>query len=232
MPATDKTILLIGASRGLGLAIAAEYLTRGWRVIGTVRGAGRTGLHGLADAHPGRVEIEGLDILEPDQVAGLRDRLAGRRLDALFVNAGVTNNPAETVAEVTTDEFVRVMVTNALAPMRVIEALQNLVGPEGLIGAMSSGQGSVTNNTRGLREVYRSSKAALNQFMRSFAARHEGDPRAMVVMAPGWVRTDMGGEQAPLTIEDSIPSLVKVLLAQHGVPGLRYLDYRGETVPW
>lgn len=228
----NKTILLVGASRGLGHAMAAEYLKHGWTVIGTVRGASRTGLHDLADAHPGRVEIETLDILEPDQIASLRGRLAGRRLDALFVNAGVSNDPAETVADVTTEEFTRVMVTNALSPMRVIEALEDLVAPDGLIGVMSSGQGSVTNNTRGLREVYRSSKAALNQFMRSFAARHEGDPRAMVVMAPGWVRTDLGGPEAPLTIADSIPSLVQVLLAAPGAPGLRYLDYLGRTVPW
>ena len=232
MSSADKTILIIGASRGLGLAIAAEYLTHGWNVIGTVRGESRTGLHELAEADPGRVEVEHLDILAPEQTAALRARLDGRRLEALFVNAGVTNNPAETVAEVTTEEFTRVMITNALAPMRVVEALQDLVAPDGLIGAMSSGQGSIANNTRGLREVYRSSKSALNQFMRSFAARHEGDPRAMVVMAPGWVRTDMGGDSAPLTIQDSIPSLVKVLLAAHGEPGLRYLDYKGQTVPW
>ena len=91
--------------------------------------------------------------------------------------------------EVATDEFVRVMITNALAPMRVIEALQDLVTEDGLIGAMSSGQGSVANNVSGMREVYRGSKAALNQFMRSFAARQAGTPRAMVLMAPGWVRT-------------------------------------------
>jgi len=232
MPPSDKTILLVGASRGLGLAMAAEYLRQGWTVIGTVRGAVRTGLHELADAHAGRVEIETLDVLNAGQTAALRQRLAGRRLDALFVNAGVSNDPAETVADVTTEEFTRVMVTNALSPMRVIEALEDLVAPDGLIGVMSSGQGSVTNNTRGLREVYRSSKAALNQFMRSFAARHEGDPRAMVVMAPGWVRTDLGGPEAPLTIADSIPSLVQVLLAAPGAPGLRYLDYLGRTVPW
>jgi len=231
-PPAPKTILLVGASRGLGQAMAAEYVKRGWTVIGAVRGADRTPLHDLADANPGRVSIETLDILDPAQIAALQARLTDRKLDALFVNAGVTNNPAETVADVTTDEFVRVMVTNALSPMKVIEALEGLVAADGLIGVMSSGQGSVTNNTVGMREVYRSSKAALNQFMRSFAARHAGDPRAMVVMAPGWVRTDMGGSQAPLTIADSIPSLVNVLLAQHGQPGLRYLDYLGRVVPW
>jgi NAD(P)-dependent dehydrogenase (short-subunit alcohol dehydrogenase family) len=97
---------------------------------------------------------------------------------------------------------------------------------------MSSGQGSVTNNTRGMREVYRGSKAALNQFMRSYAARHAGTARAMALMAPGWVRTEMGGSEAPLTIEDSVPNLVNVLLEKQGKPGLEYLDYLGRTVPW
>jgi NAD(P)-dependent dehydrogenase (short-subunit alcohol dehydrogenase family) len=101
-----------------------------------------------------------------------------------------------------------------------------------LIGVMSSGQGSISNNETGQRELYRGSKAALNMFMRSFAARQAGTSRRMVVMAPGWVRTELGGPDARLTIEESIPSLVNVLLAQRETPGLKYLDYLGRTVPW
>jgi NAD(P)-dependent dehydrogenase (short-subunit alcohol dehydrogenase family) len=231
-PQLRKTALLVGASRGLGYAIAEEFLKRDWNVVGTVRGPARTQLHELAQRSPGRIEIETVDITMPDQITALRSRIGDRKLDMLFVNAGVTNNPNETIGEVSTEEFIRVMVTNALSPMRVVEALYNVVAENGILGVMSSGQGSVSNNTNGKREVYRGSKAALNMLMRSFAARHSVDRRPMALIAPGWVRTEMGGPGAPLAIEDSVPNVVSTLLAVQGKPGLQYLDYLGRTVPW
>jgi NAD(P)-dependent dehydrogenase (short-subunit alcohol dehydrogenase family) len=234
MPSGETpTILIVGASRGLGHAMAAEFLKTGWNVVGTVRAAaGRTLLHDLAEDFPGRVEIEDLDINQPRQLASLRERLSGRSFDMLFVNAGTTNNEQVPIGQVPTEDFVDVMITNALSPMRVIEALQDLVTATGLIGAMSSGQGSITNNTTALREVYRGSKAALNMFMRSFAVRQSDTARAFVLMAPGWVQTELGGPGARLTIEESVPRMVNVLLAKRDRPGLEYLDYLGRTVPW
>jgi len=229
---TDKHLLLVGASRGLGLAMAAEFLKKGWNVVGTVRGSARTRLHDLADEYEGRVEICSLDITEPDQIAALHERLSGRSFDILFVNAGTANANDDTIADVSTAEYARVMVTNALGPMRVIEGLQSLVSPKGMIGIMSSGQGSIGNNTNGRHDVYRGTKAALNMHMRSYAARHAGERRALVLMAPGWIRTDLGGPNAPLSMEDAIPKVVNVLLAQQGKPGLQYLDRDGHTVPW
>ncbi|MEV6795450.1 SDR family oxidoreductase [Streptomyces sp. NPDC051320] len=227
------TALIIGASRGLGHAMAAEFLDRGWSAIGTVRDTtSRTPLHDLADRSDGRVSVEHLDINEPDHLAPLHERLAQRRLDLLFVNAGTTSNEQTPIGAVPASDFVQVMITNALSPMRVIEALEDLVTPTGLIGAMSSGQGSITNNTTGGREVYRGSKAALNIFLRSFAARQAETQRAFVLLAPGWIRTDLGGPDAPFTVEESVPLLVDVLLSRLGTPGLAYLDRSGGTVPW
>src|SRR5271169_3744235 len=229
-PSSDKTLLLIGASRGLGFALAAEYLKRGWRVVATERDGATSKLHDLVRAAEGRLEIENVDIVYPDQVAALRARLASRKFGLLFVNAGVGG--PEMIADVPNDEFIRVIVTNALSPMRVVEILQDLVVPTGTIGIMSSGQGSLTNNENGNYEVYRASKAALNMLMRSFAARHADDPRTLLLMAPGWVRTDLGGPQARLSIEESIPNLANTMDAQAGKAGLQYLDYLGRKVPW
>lgn len=229
----DPAILLIGASRGLGHAMAAECVKRGWHVVGTVRGHARTALHDLADAHPGRVEIEHLDITERDQIAALRERLSARRFEVLFVNAGTANHHQdETIAEVSTEEFVQVMVTNALGPMRAVEMLQDLVPPDGLIGIMSSGQGSIAGNEKGGHEVYRGSKSALNQYMRSYAARHAGEPRALLLLAPGWIRTALGGPDAPFGLDETIPDIVNTLLAKRGKPGLDYVDRMGRNIPW
>ncbi len=228
----NATVLLIGASRGLGYAIAAEYIERGSEVVATVRGSDRTPLHDLLESADGRLEIEQVDINFLEQVSALRERLRGRSFDLLFVNAGVTNGPEETVVNVSTEEFTRLMVTNALSPMRTIEALGELVTPDGTVAIMSSGQGSIANNVRGGFEIYRASKSALNQLTRSYAARQRESNRTLLLLAPGWIKTDLGGPDARLTIEESIPNLVTVIDAQRGRPGLQYLDYQGETVPW
>jgi NAD(P)-dependent dehydrogenase (short-subunit alcohol dehydrogenase family) len=232
IPTPEKCLLLFGASRGLGLAIAQEYLKLGWHVVATQRSGSGTALHDLVGKADGRLAIEIVDITDPAQVTALHGRLWSERFDLLFVNAGVTNDDAETIADVSTEEFVRVMVTNALSPMRVVEAFHDLVPPTGTIAVMSSGQGSVGNNETGGHEVYRASKAALNSLMRSFAARHLGDPRTLLLLAPGWVRTDLGGPKARLSIQDSIPNLVKVIEAQEGKGALQYLDYLGRAVSW
>lgn len=226
------SVLVVGASRGLGLALVREWLRRGARVTATVRSRAPSALHELADEARDRLRIEELEMTDPAAVAALRARLAGQELDVLFVNAAVASGPGDRVDRISTEEFVRMMVTNALSPMRVVEALGDLVRADGTIGVMSSSLGSVALNDRGGWEVYRASKAALNTLMRSYAVRHAADGRSLAVVDPGWVRTEMGGAEARLGIEDSISGVVDAVTARRGHPGLRFFNYRDETLPW
>ncbi|MBB4919305.1 SDR family oxidoreductase [Streptosporangium saharense] len=227
---SERQALIIGASRGLGLVLANELVRRGWHVIATTRQEGGE-LRENADAWDGRLEVESLEMTSPEQLAALRERLSGRRLDLLLVNAAIDRGDLP-IGEVPTDMFVEVMVTNALSPLRVLEALGELVVPGGTVAVMSSEQGSVSRNTEPGYELYKASKAALNQLVRSYATRNADDGRTKLLIDPGHNRTRLGGPDAPLIPQESIPAVADVLESQAGVPGLRFLDRDGETVPW
>ncbi|GAB3165286.1 SDR family oxidoreductase [Amycolatopsis stemonae] len=220
---SHRQALVIGASRGLGLVLAGELAKRDWHVIATTRRPG--------EELTGTVEVETLEMTSQDERAALRERLAGRRLDLLFVNAAIDRGNLP-IGDVPTAMFTEVMVTNALSPLRVLEALRDLVVPGGTVAVMSSEQGSITRNTEDGFELYKASKAALNQLMRSYATRHAGDGHTKLLIDPGHNRTQLGGLDAPLAPEESIPAVVDVLEAQAGAPGLQFLDRNGETVPW
>jgi NAD(P)-dependent dehydrogenase (short-subunit alcohol dehydrogenase family) len=113
-----------------------------------------------------------------------------------------------------------------------VEELAQFIVPSGTIAIMSSGRGSIANNERGGFAIYRASKSALNQLMRSYAAGPRDDNRTLLLMAPGWVKTELGGPNARLTVSESIPNLVTTIDAQRGRPGLYFLDYLGQTVAW
>ena len=229
----NRSVLVVGASRGLGEALVENYVSRGAHVVATVRNDALTTLHDFAATVTNELEIEHLDITSQDQITALAARLAGRQFDVLFIVVGISLVASEVPAAATsTEDFTAMMVTNVLGTVRTVEGLQDLVEKTGTIAVMSSGQGSITNNTSGGFEVYRATKSALNQLMRSYAARHEGEQRTLLLMAPGWVKTGLGGPGAPLEIGESIPPLVDTVDAQHGTPGLQYLDRHGKTLPW
>ncbi|WP_067474655.1 SDR family NAD(P)-dependent oxidoreductase [Actinomadura hibisca] len=231
MPVTSqRQALVIGASRGLGLVLANELARRDWHVIATTRQSGGE-LQADADAWNGRLTVETLEMTSPEQLVALRERLEGRRLDLLFVNAAIDRGDLP-ISEVPTDMFTEVMVTNALSPLRALEALRDLVVPDGTVAAMSSEQGSISRNTEDGYELYKASKAALNQLMRSYATRHADDGHTKLLIDPGHNQTQLGGPDAPLVPHESVPAVVDVLEAQAGAPGLQFLDLHGETVPW
>ncbi|MGH3165871.1 MAG: SDR family NAD(P)-dependent oxidoreductase [Trebonia sp.] len=229
---SGNTVLIIGASRGLGLAMAAEYVARGWAVTATVRGARRTALHDLAESASDRLSVEeNVDITAPGQVAALRDRVSGMAFDLLLVNAGITNGDVPAVG-VSAETFTRVMVTNALGPVRAVEEFRDAVTRNGTIAVMSSRQGSITLNSNGGNDVYRASKSALNQLMRSFAARHSDDARTILLISPGHVKTRLGGASSPLTMGESVPKVIDVIARHAGEGGLHFLDYLDQAVSW
>ncbi|QMU78075.1 SDR family NAD(P)-dependent oxidoreductase [Streptacidiphilus sp. PB12-B1b] len=229
-PASGRHALVIGASRGLGLVLAGELVRRGWRVTATDRGSGGE-LRDQADASEGRLRAEPLEMTSPEQLAALRERLSGDRLDLLFVNAAIDRGNLP-IGEVPTGMFTEVMVTNALSPLRTLEALRGLVVPGGTVAVMSSEQGSISLNTEDGYELYKASKAALNQLMRSYATRYADDGQTKLLIDPGHNRTRLGGPDAPLTAQETMPAVADVLEAQAGAPGLQFLDRHGETVPW
>lgn len=221
---TQRTALIIGASRGLGLGLAKELATRGWQVTGTTRCAGT-----LQDA---RITEMLLDVRHEEQLAALRSRLEPESLDLLFVNAGVKGPEAQSADQVTSGELLDLMQVNAVAPVHAARQLLPNVKRGGMVAFMSSKMGSVAENRDGSWELYRASKAALNSLVRGFYAK-DAQLRSIKVLTlhPGWVRTDMGGAQAPLSVAESTRGLATVL-ERYDSGVHRFLDYAGGEIPW
>jgi NAD(P)-dependent dehydrogenase (short-subunit alcohol dehydrogenase family) len=227
------SVLIVGASRGIGLGLAREFAERGYEVVGTVRSdAGAGELKTISAAHPGKVGIATVDVADVASAEALRDHLKGQVFDVVILNAGIGGPRDKNPRTVDDEGFDHLFVTNALGPARLAELLAANVRPRtGLVGFMTSQLGSIGGNTGGM-ELYRASKAALNSFTRSFAARHRDNGFTVLSLHPGWVRTDMGGPGAAIDVETSVHGLAEVVER-----GLRdrhdgFFDYKGDELPW
>lgn len=225
-----RTALIVGASRGLGLLLSAELARRGWSVLATVR-APSAELDKVISRSQGRVQALRADMTDAASLRRLQEQLASTRLDLLFVNAAV-NRSFGSIAEATTEEFVDVLTTNALAPLRVLEAVRNSVVAGGTVAVMSSEQGSISRNEEDGFEVYKASKAALNQLMRSYANRHPDDGHAKLLVDPGHNRTSLGGDDAPFDPAESMSLVADVIETFRPDGNISFLDRYGNVVPW
>jgi NAD(P)-dependent dehydrogenase (short-subunit alcohol dehydrogenase family) len=226
-----QTALLVGASRGLGLGLTREYLARGWRVIATER-TPSPGLASLTLEVGGRLRIEHVDVTDLGTTAALRSRLADDRLDLLFLIAGISGNVSAPLHAVPPEEAAQVYLNNAYYPIACAERFVDLMKPDGVIAFMTSFMGSIGLNNFGTWETYRTSKAALNMAARSFFLRHQVQVPTVLSVAPGWVRTDMGGAEAPLDIETSVRSVVDAIAKRWGLTGHACINHDGTELPW
>lgn len=225
-----RTVLITGANRGIGLEFAKQYHAAGWNVIATAREPkGADDLRGIDKD----LDIVRLDVTDPDSVAALIATLKDQPIDLLINNAGLGGG-VSALADVKADEYERVLQVNAIGPMRVTQALlPNLKAGKGkTVVSISSGLGSIANNTGGGFYGYRESKAALNMFMRTIAAELKDDGFICIAMSPGWVKTDMGGENAQLTPEESISGMRKVIDGLKAADSGRFWNHDGKELPW
>ncbi|MEE4160804.1 SDR family oxidoreductase [Pseudomonas viridiflava] len=226
---TTKTALIIGASRGLGLGLVQRLTEQGWKVTATVRDPQNADNLKAIEG----VRIEAVDIDDTASLEVLVQKLKGEVFDVLFVNAGIMGPKHQSAAQATAAELGQLFLTNAIAPIRLAERFVDHIRPEtGVLAFMSSVLGSVACPEGETMTLYKASKAALNSMTNSFVVQLP-EPRLTVLsLHPGWVKTDMGGENAAIDVQTSTTGLVEQLNAYAGKGGHHFINYKGETIAW
>lgn len=225
------TVLITGASRGIGLEFARQYAAGGWRVIATCRQP--KAAKALA-AIKGDVRIRALDVTDPVQVRSLARALKSEPIDLLISNAGIYGPRRQTFGQVDTEAWHRVFHTNVMGPMMIAEALADHVArsERKTIIALTSMMGSIAENQSGGSYIYRSSKAALNMVMKGLSLTLKPRKITVAMLHPGWVRTDMGGASAHLGVEESVTAMRRVIAELKPTDSGRFFNYDGREIPW
>jgi NAD(P)-dependent dehydrogenase (short-subunit alcohol dehydrogenase family) len=220
------TALIIGASRGIGHELARQYRQDGWRVIATARKA--EDINKLAQLG---AETHQLDVTNPEAIAGLGWKLDDEKIDCAWLVAGVYGPRHDGFP--TEQEFDAVMHTNVLSAMRLIPVVAPLLAStRGKLAVLSSNMGSLSKRTASGASVYRASKAALNSVLVDAAITYGSQGITCVSFHPGWVRTDMGSADAPLSVEESVSGLRATLAQAEPSADARFLNYDGKPLQW
>jgi NAD(P)-dependent dehydrogenase (short-subunit alcohol dehydrogenase family) len=225
------SILITGANRGIGLELVRQYAADGWRVFATCRNPEAAA--GLA-AVTGEVSVHRLDVCDFAEVAALGRELRDQPIDILVSNAGVMGPSDVRFGEVDAAAWMEVLKINTIAPLKLAEAFVESVARSDrkVIAFLSSRMGSVADNTSGGSYIYRSSKAALNAMGKSVAIDLAPRGITTALLHPGWVKTDMGGPSALITVEESVSGLRMVLAGLSLKDNGRFLNYQGKNLLW
>ena len=220
------TALIIGASRGIGRELARQYLADGWRVIATARKPDDCASLAALGAEPHQ-----LDVTNADSLAAIGWKLDDERIDVAILGAGLYG--PRTDGFPTEADFDAVMHTNVLAAMRLLPIIGPLVAStHGKLAVISSRMGSMGLRHSSIGTLYRASKAALNSVLADTALNFGPQGATCVAFHPGWVKTDMGGDEADLTVEQSVTGMRTALAALTAADNGRFLNYDGTPLPW
>ena len=229
------TILVTGANRGLGLEFARQYTADGWQVLAACRApADAKDLQKLAAGSGGRIRVLAMDVTDTASVRAAAKLLDGEAIDVLLNNAGVGSPRNQKLGSLDYAAWSRVLDTNTLGPMRCVEAFLEHVaqGGQKRIVTITSGMGSLEDNTSGGSYAYRTSKAAVNMVVRSLALDLAPRGITCIVMNPGWVRTDMGGSGGKLSPAESIQAMRSVIASLKPGDSGKFFNYNGKPYPW
>ena len=226
---TVKKALIIGASRGLGLGLVKELLNDGWDVTATVRNPD--------NAQPlktlGAVRVEQLEIDEQQAIKALSKKLDDEVFDLVFINAGIKGPDDQLSGDASLADIGQLFLTNSVAPINVAQAFVSKIRKgSGVLAFMSSGIGSIKSPDAPEMALYKASKAALNSMTNTFIGQLGEDRPTVLTLHPGWVKTDMGGEDAEIDVPTSTRGLVEQVKAYAGKGGHHVIDYQGQTIPW
>jgi NAD(P)-dependent dehydrogenase (short-subunit alcohol dehydrogenase family) len=230
-----SSVLITGANRGLGLEFAGEYAADGWQVFAACRNPPKAEqLKDLAQKAGDRVSVLAMDVTDRESVRSVAMQLKNTSIDVLINNAGIGGPRGQATGNVDYEAWAHVFNVNTIGPMRVFEAfIDQLARSERkLVVTITSGMGSIADNTSGGSIPYRSSKAAVNMVMRTAAIDLAPRHITCVLLSPGWVKTDMGGPGARLTPQQSVTAMRKLIAKLGPGDSGKFLHYDGREYPW